>query len=81
MNNLKSAVKALEKIKSKPKTNLVMAREALINLKKNQKIVIDDNGYDVHFDDKTQTWSIKNIKNDGTLIVDHRRYYGTHEVF
>jgi len=41
MTNLKSAVKALEKIKSKPKTNLMTATEALMKLKNNPILVVD----------------------------------------
>ena len=78
MTNLKTAVKALEKIKSKPKTNLMTATEALMNLKKHPKFIMDHNGnFEIMYDNKTETFS---MKNNGTVIT-RRDYYGTHGVF
>lgn len=54
MTNLKSAVKALKKIKSKPRTNLMMAMEALMNLKK--KPIIEDNGFTIKYDEKNRSF-------------------------
>jgi len=77
MNNLKSAVKALEKIKSKPKTNLMTATEAMMKLKNKPNYIMDlDNAFEIAYDCKTETFSMKNNR----AVIHREDYFNTGQV-
>jgi hypothetical protein len=71
MTNLKLAVKALKKIKSKPKTNLMTATEACMNLKNKPEYIMDlanSNSFEINLSSGFGTVTRNNWYDSGPTI-------------